>query len=192
MKQKMKITIYLFLMAIISLNTSCKDDESKDNSKKVDDDKSYYEFTPQDGELAGKTFKVLDIAQIQTGSIWKDEQVLQSDITFHEARGATTYFRIRWNGDSPYPIGSEEMSIDNEEGFIRLTCKEGEQVYQFISEKGTFTVTDKKTVQLEDKIGQTTYPAYELEGTFEGTFVSLPTTEKVNIKGNLKLVNVVI
>ncbi len=181
-----KSIFYSILFAILLVNLSCKDDDS---DMKVNEDKAYYEFTPQDGDLAGKTFKALDFAVTSTTSFHENQDIKRSGITFYEGRNITTEFLIRWNGDNPYPIGTEV--INNEEGYIRLTGMEGENIVAFISENVAFTVTNKKVIQLEDKIGKTTYPAYELEGNFEGIFVSQPSTAKVTIKGKLKLVNAI-
>ncbi len=188
MKKSIISFLYSAFIVILLANSSCKENDSD----KVNDEKSYYEFTVQNGDLAGKTFKVLEIiTQTRTSSSWNEQNIVQSsEIEFFEARNVTTYFLIRWNGDTPYPIGS--VNNNNELGFIRLTCVHEDENYVFTSESATFTVSKKSTIQLEDKIMKTTYPAYELEGDFQGTFMAEPGNETVSISGKLKLVNVII
>ncbi len=178
-------------MVILLANSSCKENDSE----KVNDEKSYYEFTVQSGALSGKTYKVWEFAPSSTGNRFQDEEVLASEITFFENRvfegvSVQTYFKILWNGNTPYPLGSDYVS--NDKGLIKLTAQEGDQTYVFTSENATFTVTDRETIRLEDKIMKTTYPAYELEGNFQGTFMAEPGNETVSISGKLKLVNVII
>ncbi len=180
----MKIkSIYAIVIIILSISTSCKQGDSK---KKDSEEKAYYEFTPQDGKLAGKTFNVWEGANTLTYSDGSNDNVQKSEIQFFENRDSRTHFLIRWDGNSPRHIGSEEDI--KEKGFIRLSCQEGDKIYEFMSEKATFTVTDKKIIYIEDKF-TSTYPAYELEGNFDGIFTSQPSAEKVKIKGKLKLVN---